>query len=294
MSFEPNSSEASPLLGQTRERRRETHFLFPSIDSLKSSHIRLGHDPHPQPPGTASTYLYEQPSFKALAYEDTAIANQPRPVTPAHLDSAAPTAQGVHFPTRFKLYVHLNGHCYLGQHRSALLYRIAVSRPNVALYNGLKTRDPIIGRIAHRSRHRKARPSDEVLLPSGRIHIETEGQSSLGRFTVEVAAPDGAGTRQESFRWRFTRGPAVRPLGRHSGLELVRLATDVAGSGHMEPGGCEIVAVLAVCGLRRRRTATFQFLGSGAQGLLGSQWEAVAVMTAIGLWDKHEARRKCA
>lgn len=289
MSSNSWSSEVSPHRPRTRRvRRRGIRNSFLRRNNQKGSYIRLGHNQHPLPSGAASSNPKQQPSFRAIAYEDTVTANQPRRVTPAHLDPLPPTARGVQFPTRFKLCVHLNGRCYLGQHRSDPLYRIAIAWPNVVLYKGLATHDPLVGTLVHRSSYRKTRPNDEVFVPSGKVSIEKEGRSGLGRFTVDVPAPDGAGTRGESFEWRFTRGPAVRPLGRHSGLQLVRLATDVTGSGHVAPGGGEAVAVLGLSGGRLRRTAAFQFQGSGAQGLLGDGWEVVAVMTAIGLWDKHE------
>lgn len=80
----------------------------------------------------------------------------------------------------------------------------------------------------------------------------------------------------------------MRLLSKHSGLKLVRLATDVSGgSGYTGSGGGEAVAVLAFYGLGRK-VAAFRFQGSGAQGLLGNDWEVVAVMTAIGLWDRHQ------
>lgn len=108
---------------------------------------------------------------------------------------------------------------------------------------------------------------------------------------MDVPSPDGAGTetRKETFEWRPTRGPAVRPLGKHSGLKLVRLATDAGrGCGHVGSGGGEAVAVLAFYGVRWRRAAAFQFQGCGAQGLLGQDWEVAAVVTAVGLWNKYE------
>lgn len=93
----------------------------------------------------------------------------------------------------------------------------------------------------------------------------------------------------EAFEWRRTTGPAVRLLGKHSGLKLVRLETDVdVASGPIASGGGESVAGLTFRGLCWRKVAAFRFQGSGAQGVLGQDWEAAAVMTAIGLWDRHE------
>ena len=157
------------------------------------------------------------------------------------------------------------------------------------MYNGLKTDDPLLGTFVHR-RHiwkKERRPRAQVFLPSGTVDLEEKS-----RFTVEVPSPgEAAGAkRRETFEWRPTRGPAVRMLGRHSGFKLVRLATDIVSgpSGPAPSGGGEAVAVLAFYGVRWRKAAAFRFQGSGAQGVLGRDWEAAAVMTAIGLWDKHE------
>lgn len=258
-----------------------------SLRHPRSPYIRLAHNQDPPPARPANSEAKQQPSFRAIAYEETTVTNQPILVTPADQEPAlVATAREVRFPARFNLYIlnYLHGRYYLGQKRTDPLYRVSISWPNIVLYNGLETHDPLAGTLVHRSTLRRRRPRDQVYLPSGKVSLERDG-----RFTMAVPSPDGAGTRQETFEWRPTRGPAVRLLGRRSGLKLVRLATDAGrGCGHVGSGGAEAVAVLAFYGVRWRRAAAFQFQGCGAQGVLGQEWEVAAVLTAIGLWDKHE------
>ncbi|KUI60916.1 hypothetical protein VP1G_11236 [Cytospora mali] len=231
----------------------------------------------------------QQVSFKAIAYDDTTITNQPRHSTTGDQEPFLSEPRGARFPVSFNLYCLSFRHCryYLGIHKIEPMYRITISWPRVSLHNGLRARDPRIGTFVHRSHFRREkRPREKVILPSGTISLENKRQ-----FTTNVPSPNGVGTRRETFEWRQTRGPTVRLLGKHFGLKLVRLATDTStGGGHIEPGGRETVAVLAFYGLSWRKAAAFQFQGSGAQGILGQEWEAVAVMTAIGLWYSNERR----
>lgn len=105
-----------------------------------------------------------------------------------------------------------------------------------------------------------------------------------------TAATTTRTTRTEAFEWRHSQGAAVRRTGRRSGYKLVRLATDAGacgGGGELATGGGEVVAVFAARAgpSWRSRAGVFMFQGSGAQGVLGAQWQLVAVMTAVGFWD---------
>lgn len=108
--------------------------------------------------------------------------------------------------------------------------------------------------------------------------------------------------RTETFEWRHSTGEAVRRTGRRSGYKLVRLSTDAGdgAGGELATGGGEVLAVIAghagprawVKGIkgpkgmgRLRASGVFMFQGSGAQGVLGEEWQLVAVVTAMGIWD---------
>ncbi|ROW08762.1 hypothetical protein VPNG_06401 [Cytospora leucostoma] len=297
----------------------------PSGETTKSNRFEVDNDSQPdQATGKSPSRGVE---FKAVPYNATTAVNEPRhvstsdheslltafngpirvsnsdqqplltsvdgPIRVSTPDHEAPltAARSVPFPVSFNFYCLslFHGRYYLGVHKADPLYRIKISWPTISLYNGLDTKDPLIGALVHRSHfHRKKRPRDEVIIQSGTIRLEAKG-----RFTVDVPLANEFGSRKEAFQWRPTRGQAVKVLGKHSGLKLVRLATDVTqGSGYIASGGGETVAVLGFrkLNLRRRSSAAFQFLGIGAQGVLGEDWEVAAVMTAIGLWDKHQRK----
>ncbi|KAK7736155.1 hypothetical protein SLS53_007183 [Cytospora paraplurivora] len=296
-----------------------------SGETTKSSRFEVDDDSQPdqqtgKPPSRGVR-------FKAVPYNATTAVNEPRrvstsdqeslltavngpirvstsdqeplltsvdePIRGSIYDQEVPViaARSIPFPVSFNFYCLslFHGRYYLGVHKTDPLYRIRITWPTISLYNGLDTKDALIGALVHRSHfHRKKRPRNEVIIQSGTIKLETKG-----RFSVDVPLASGFGSRKEAFQWRPTRGQAVKVLGKHSGLKLVRLATDVTqGSGYIASGGGETVAVLGFrkLNLRRRSSAAFQFLGSGAQGVLGEDWEVAAVMTAIGLWDKHQRK----
>lgn len=300
---------------------------IPSGETTKSNRFEVDDDSQPDQP-TVKRPPSRGVRFKAVAYDSTTAVNEPirvstsdqeplltavdeppirgsfsdqepllagvnEPLRFSTSDQGAPliAARRVPFPISFNFYCLslFHGRYYLGVHRTEPLYRIRTSWPTISLYNGLDTKDPLIGALVHRSHfHRKKRPRNEVIIHSGTISLEAKG-----RFTVDVPLANGLGNRKEAFQWRPTRGQAVRVLGKHSGLKLVRLATDVTpGSGCIASGGGETVAVLGFrkLNLRRRSSAAFQFLGTGAQRVLGEAWEVAAVMTAIGLWDKHQRK----
>lgn len=58
------------------------------------------------------------------------------------------------------------------------------------------------------------------------------------------------------------------------------------GGGEVATGGGEVVYVMT----RHKvfawnKAAQIMFQGTGAQGVLGAQWQLAAAMTAIGIWD---------
>ncbi|KAF3763217.1 hypothetical protein M406DRAFT_73841 [Cryphonectria parasitica EP155] len=243
----------------------------------------------------------------SVPYKQTAVANQPRQTTtvghippPAHLPPHT-----IAVPTSFSLYnrarMPWHERLFLGTRKDPL-YRISSSRAEVRLRSGLEAHEPVVAALRHKCI--KSSSSGHVTLArdGGRVFHLHERYG----FTVDVPRP-GAGdtngtgpgkiresTRPEKFEWRYSRGLAVRTLGRRSGYKLVRLATDAGSAGgELATGGGEVVAVLTTHSGHSpwNKAAKFRFQGSGAQGILGERWQLMAVMTGIGIWDISRKKR---
>ncbi|KAH8894327.1 hypothetical protein GQ53DRAFT_745045 [Thozetella sp. PMI_491] len=108
--------------------------------------------------------------------------------------------------------------------------------------------------------------------------------SRVYSFTTEVAAQEGV--RPGQFEWRRTRGTDVKQLGgRREGYKLVRLD----GQGIIGPragDGKEVVAVCATTKSTNHSRFVVRFLGTGAAGVLGERWAIMAVITALGLYER--------
>lgn len=153
-----------------------------------------------------------------------------------------------------------------------------------------------------------ARGSSALLPPYQKVIIKNSSLLTAS-FTVDVPSPAG-GFRPETFQWRRSRGPAIAAAAamgtsgsgsssdtplltnriHHGGMKLVRLATDARhGGGEVATGGGEVVAVLYI-GSKLTTRGYFMFQGTGAQGILGDRFRIIAVMTAVGMWDRKRRR----
>lgn len=141
-------------------------------------------------------------------------------------------------------------------------------------------------------------------IPGRPMTSEVPVDSDMGwhrtyRFTIETGLPGHE--RPEAFEWRHSYGEAIAALdGDRDGWKLVRMATHApAGFGNAEfrAGGMmtsdmrEIVAVWTDAYMSMTKQAKFAFMGSGNVGVLGERWAVMAVMTALGIWEK-ERRAK--
>jgi len=91
----------------------------------------------------------------------------------------------------------------------------------------------------------------------------------------------------DTFEWRPSQSAAVKALGASPlGMKLVRLGARARPGEAVSSDGFEIVAVWADPTWSKSKTATYAFLGSGADGVLGPRWAITAVMCALGIARK--------
>lgn len=173
---------------------------------------------------------------------------------------------------------------YVGEHVGQSTYRITSRKKRLVVHNGMGKTDPALASLIHKSFFGPG--TGAVIPPIGRgrpIALDKK----YG-FTCQVPAPDGNGTRAESFEWRKSKGMAVNKLtGKNRGYKLVRMATDVGQQGgEIATGGGEVVAIMSRhAAFAWTRAGQMAFVGAGARGELGDIWQLVAGMTAIGIWD---------
>ncbi|KAI5925849.1 hypothetical protein F4810DRAFT_658515 [Camillea tinctor] len=99
--------------------------------------------------------------------------------------------------------------------------------------------------------------------------------------------------RREEFEWRYSAGGEIKGLeGERWGWKLVRLSEDCGFGGDRDerPAGStsdgkEVVAVWTHnASWSMKKAFKFQFIGSGATGVLGDRWAAAVLVSAIRMW----------
>lgn len=210
------------------------------------------------------------------------------------------------FPPTFNIYsAGWGGSSFvIGEHKDQPLYAVTChtgwsGNPDVVLHNGPSREAPPLA-TANEARWTTTMTVGlpPVLVGDWRATAAEEQVWSsgigYGRFNFEVEVGDGrAGVtrpRREPFEWRHSSGGEVRALGgRSSGWKLVRLngpGLAAAGGGPVAGDGNEVVAVAANYTMSMSKSFCFAFVGSGATGVLGERWAVMAVITALGIWDK--------
>lgn len=240
----------------------------------KSTHKR----PRPNP-------VYPR-GFRSIPYDRVTVAGQPRLI--GTFDQDPPTKPGtILWPTTFNVYdrTHFHWHrkFFVGEHMDQPLYRITSRNKRLKVRHGTSKTDPVIATLVHKSFFGNG--SGTVIPPLG--HGPAIPLDDKYSFSCLVPTPEGHSTRLEKFEWRRSGGRAVNRLGRRHGYKLVRLATDAGrGGGEVATGGGEVVLVMTRhMAFTWSKAAEIMFQGTGAQGVLGSQWQLVAALTAIGIWD---------
>ncbi|XXH05722.1 hypothetical protein Hte_012158 [Hypoxylon texense] len=112
-------------------------------------------------------------------------------------------------------------------------------------------------------------------------------------FSAEVGL--GKDVRREDFEWRRSRGGEVQQLDKHAGYgwKLVRLSSEATGQGGERAArssgatsdGKEVVAVWShSSSWSASKVFKFQFLESGATGVLGDSFALIALASALKVW----------
>ncbi|KND92422.1 hypothetical protein TOPH_03029 [Tolypocladium ophioglossoides CBS 100239] len=115
-------------------------------------------------------------------------------------------------------------------------------------------------------------------LPPFESELEiTRKKSPIETYTFAAPVGKGAKLQLECFSWVSSTGQEVRGLGQWlRGWKLVR-------SG--QKGG-EVLAVWADASMRLSKAAKFEFMNSGASGVLGDTWALMAVVSFAKVWQR--------
>ncbi|OTA91379.1 hypothetical protein M434DRAFT_397217 [Hypoxylon sp. CO27-5] len=198
----------------------------------------------------------------------------------------------------------------IGEHQSAPLYAVSLhsgwsGQPDIVLHNGPSDQNPPLAGATRSSFGTSATIALPPVPGSGMQAAEEKMEYSGGfghtAYTFSIETGVGNAARREPFEWRHSSGSVIQGLGaRGSGWKLVRLATGPPGGvvgASFVPGGArasdgkEVVAVWAWASGSLTKKLKFQFLGSGANGVLGERWAIMAVITALRIWDRERRQR---
>ncbi|KAI0112938.1 hypothetical protein F4814DRAFT_420058 [Daldinia grandis] len=197
---------------------------------------------------------------------------------------------------------------HLGEHADTPLYAVTMhsgwsSKPLLEMHSGPNESDPVIATAGHESRWSSGKHTIIQIFPDPST---SAGESSSGpgsavtaktidmvqknswtrqwqELTIEVGI--GKDLRLENFEWRRTRGEEVKELDRWgNGWKLVRLSGTVPGRASTSDGK-EIVAVWTLNGKpSMNKFCKFQFLESGATGVLGDTFALAALISGLKIW----------
>ena len=249
---------------------------------------------------------------------------QPQPYAQHQVGSSSSSSAVVarQFPPTFSVYSgFMTSDLTIGQHKDSPIYAVSVhsglsGQPNLVLHAGTTKRAPLMAAVDFHSFSRRmditlpppssSSPAAKNSSASGgagirntgpRAHETVEarfsGWNNAHPFTIDVEATG----RREAFEWRHsTGGLAVGSLDAgSSGWKLVRMdaGTDRnANGGFTTSDGRPVVAVWSRTNFRGNKVGKFMFLGAGADGSLGERWAMMAVMSALGLYEKQRRQER--
>jgi len=203
------------------------------------------------------------------------------------------------FPRQFSLYSSggLSSLYMLGEQQDRPLYAVTTNsggtgKPDVVLHSGTAITGPVLA-----SAHLTSFSSDMTIAlawVSPEEQVISHGWKSRV-YGYSVGRVNGS-DRRDAFEWRHSQGDEVKELGgRPSGWKLVRLSgssNKTEAYGPTSSDGKEIVAVFAEAMTPMPTAFHFSFVGSAAAGSLREREALMAVMTALGIWEREKRRRK--
>ncbi|KAI2464611.1 hypothetical protein F4781DRAFT_412295 [Annulohypoxylon bovei var. microspora] len=250
------------------------------------------------PPYATTTYTNTQeapaPSYQAVPGGSTSGVSG--------VTSKIPQSLNAYFPPLTKW----SRMMYLGEHAEQPFFAVAThsgmsGKPTLEVHAGPTGSEPIIATAGSQSRWCSGKTTVVKLLPGAGFLAGCAAPTTFTMketyhkhhatypFAVEVGL--GKDVRMESFEWRGSRGGEVKGLDGSSfrGYKLVRLGSDSLGPGGERAArsagassdGKEIVAVYTANGkFSMNKVFKFQFLESGATGVLGEKFALAVVVTA--------------
>ncbi|KAI1101493.1 hypothetical protein F4804DRAFT_335191 [Jackrogersella minutella] len=268
---------------------------------------------------TEADFTYEggaaPPPYAAM---DAGARAAPYPPAPSYQAVSGASTSGVagasnRFPQSVNAYFPKNGLSklfHIGEHADKPLVAFRMhsgfsGKPMLELHAGPDGSEPVIASAGTESRWGlskttvvKLNPavdpsSSSTQQPATITMRETrQGKHITYPFSVEVGL--GKDVRVEHFEWRGSGGGEVKELGKHArGYKLVRLGSDALGQGGERAArsagassdGKEIVAVFAAnTSWSMNKVLKFQYLESGATGVLGDQFALAALVTGVKIW----------
>jgi hypothetical protein len=222
------------------------------------------------------------------------------------------------FPPAFNVYMQsFSRTLYLAEHQAQPIYALRIHSglgdASLVLHSGASEDHPTLATLDYIVFSAgMAVTLPPAAFPGAPTTIEAVRGSSFTEsytFVIDVgnSGPQQNGGRWpvEQYEWRRSRGEAVAVLdGCGYGWKLVRLAAGpppgagsqgdmrYAGGGPRGSDGSEVVAVWAEPGYSMSKAMKFAFVGTGASGLLGERWAIMAVMTALGMFQRARNQRR--
>ncbi|KAI0384491.1 hypothetical protein F5Y04DRAFT_248445 [Hypomontagnella monticulosa] len=207
---------------------------------------------------------------------------------------------------------------HLGEHANNPLFAVEThtgwsGKPLLTLYSGPTGSSPVIATAQHESKWSTGKtvifnifpdPTRDTFEQSSTVvmrreHTWKHPTNMTYQFSVEVGL--GKDVRMEDFEWRHSRSNEIQTLDKWSwGWKLVRLGSSSGKGGERASrsagetsDGKEIVAAWAMnSGWSRNKTFKFQYLESGATGVLGEKFAAAALMTGLKFWfDEYQSNQ---